>query len=97
MLRQDKIWVGAFTALVFPLFFFVIYYELNDLMVEKNLLPGIGVRLQFICIISVVMNVIPAGAYVRTKRDNALRGTVGITLLYVFGIVIFFYKSLVTG
>jgi hypothetical protein len=75
MLRQDKIWVGAFTALVFPLFFFVIYYELNDLLIEKNMLR----------------------AYVRAKRDNALRGSVSITLLYVFGIVIFFYKSLITG
>ncbi len=95
MLKQDKIWVGALSGLVFPVFFFIIFHELNSLLVHHNMLPGDGVRPQFICIISVIANVLLAGSYVQSKRDNALRGIVAVTMLYVAGIVIYFYKELI--
>lgn len=97
MWRTDKLIAGIATGILFPFMFFVIFYELKDLLIEKNLIPEGAFRLQFLCIISVVANVIPAGSYVRTKMDKALKGIVGGTMLMVFVIIIYFYHGLVTG
>ncbi|MEI7801267.1 MAG: hypothetical protein WCI97_01340 [Bacteroidota bacterium] len=97
MFRTDKLIAGIATGILFPFMFFVIFYELKDLLVEKNMIPEAAFRLQFLCIISVVANVIPAGSYVRTKMDQALKGIVGVTLVLVFSIIVYFYHGLVTG
>ena len=83
MFKTDKIIAGVISGILFPFMFFVIFYELKDLLIEKNLIPDGAFRLQFLCIISVVANVIPAGTYVRTKKDQALKGIVGVTLFIV--------------
>ncbi len=96
MLKQDKVWVGLLTGVVFPLIFFVIFHELNSVLTGRNMLSGDGVSLKFICIVTVITNVIPAGQYLKSKRDNALKGIVTVTMLYGFGIVIYFHKELLS-
>ncbi len=97
MFKTDKIFAGAVTGILFPFMFFVIFYELKDLLIEKNLIPDGAFRLQFLCIISVVANVIPAGSFVRAKKDQSLKGIVGVTLLIVAGIIIYFNKALLSN
>ena len=94
MFRQDKIIIGALTGLIYPLIFFIIFYEVKSLLIENHVVRDETFRLQFLCIISVVTNVIPAGSYVRAKKDEALKGIAGVTLLIVFGIIFYFYKGL---
>ena len=97
MLQKDKALVGFLVGFIFPIIFFVIFHELNYLLASKGMLPGDGVRLQFICIISIVANVIPASMHVKYKRDEALKGIVSITILYAFAIIFYFHKGLLNG
>lgn len=97
MFRQDKIIVGVLTGLLYPVFCFIIFYEIKSLLLEKNMIPEGAFKLQFLCIISVVTNVIPAGSYVRAKKDQALKGIAGITLLIVAGIIIYFNEGLLSN
>lgn len=97
MFKADKIIAGVVTGILFPCMFFVIFYELKELLIEKNLIPDEAFRLQFLCIISVVSNVIPAGAMVKNRKDQALKGIVGVTFLFVIGIIIYFNKSLLSN
>ncbi len=97
MFRQDKIIVGVLTGLLYPVFCFILFYEIKSLLLEKNMIPYGSFKLQFLCIISVVTNVIPAGSYVRAKKDQSLKGIAGITLLLVAGIIIYFYEGLLSS
>ncbi len=97
MFRQDKIIIGVLTGLLYPVMSFVIFYELKSLLLEKNMIPDGAFKLQFLCIISVVSNVLPAGSFVRAKKDESLKGIAGITLLLVAGIIIYFYKGLMSN
>ena len=97
MFRQDKVFVGILTGFLYPVISFIIFYEIKSLLLEKNMIPDGAFKLQFLCIISVVTNVIPAGSYSKAKKDQALKGIAGITLLLVAGIIIYFYKGLVAN
>ncbi len=97
MFRQDKILVGLLIGLLYPIICFVIFYEIKSVLLEKNLIPDGAFKLQFLCIISVVTNVIPAGSFSRSKKDQSLKGIAGVTLFLVAGIIIYFYKGLVTN
>ncbi len=97
MFRQDKIIVGLLTGLIYPIFCFILFYEIKSLLLEKNMIPDGAFKLQFLCIISVVANVIPAGSYVKAKKDQSLKGIAGITLLIVAGIIIYFNEGLLSN
>ena len=97
MFKKDKVFAGVLIGLLFPFMFFVIFYELKDLLIQKRMLPEGSFRLQFLCIISVVANVIPAGSFVRNRMDKALKGIVTVTLLLVAAVILFFYKTLLSS
>lgn len=94
MFRKDKILTGVVMGLVYPVMSFIIFNELKSLLLAKNMIPDGAFKLQFLCIISVVSNVLPAGSFVRAKKDEALKGIAGITLVLVAVIIIYFYKGL---
>ncbi len=93
MLRQNKLFVGIITGVVFPVIIFVLLWEINIMLVENRVLPNEGFRLQFLSVLSVIGNVIPAGMYMRSKKDSALKGIIGVTLLYVIAILVYFNKG----
>lgn len=93
MLRKNKLLTGIVTGVAFPVIIFVLLWEINIVLVSSRLMPNEGFRVQFLCILSVVANVIPAGMYVKSKKDEALKGIVGVTLLIVFGLLIYYNKN----
>ncbi len=95
MFRQDKAYIGVIVGLIFPFMAFVVFYELKSLLLENDLIPSGSFSLKFLSIISLIGNVIPAGAYLRSKKDEALKGIAGITLLIAFGIIAYFYKDFI--
>ena len=96
MFKKDTLINGIITGLLYPTMFFVIFYELKELLVEKNMIPQAAFRLQFLYIISLVSNVIPAGSCLNLKKDRALKGVAGVTIFLAFVILIFFFKGLFT-
>lgn len=97
MLRQNKVLTGVLVGLIFPVIIFVLLWEINIMLVDNRLMPNEGFRVQFLCVLSVVSNVIPAGMYLKAKKDNALKGNVAVTLLLVAAVLIYFNKTILQG
>ncbi len=93
MLRRNKLLTGIVTGIAFPIIIFVLLWEINIVLVDNRIMPNEGFKARFLWVLSVVANVIPAGMYVKSKKDEALKGIVGVTLLIVFGLLIYYNKN----
>ncbi len=92
MLRRDTFLTGFITGLFFPVFFFVILYEVNDSWII-GMLHRRGLHMSFIGVVGVVMNIIPFMGYSRLRKGNAMRGMVTITIIYSFILLAMFIQD----
>ena len=94
--RRDSWMIGFVSGLIYPAIFFFIFTQVNEVMVKHLVMPKPGFRLQFMCILSLLSNLLPATGYYHGKKDNSLRGIALSTFIYLVIILIYFNKGLLT-
>lgn len=92
--RKDKAWVGALAGLIMPIVMYVIINELNNMVKGTNFMPEAdGFSLQLRLIASMVPNFLLFMMYNTSKKEKAMRGILGVTMLEAFLIILTFWKD----
>lgn len=91
MLKQDKLLTGIIVGILFPVFAWVIFQEAGHIIMDKTAAGGFSNK--FLAVISVATNALPAALYTKSKKDNALRGIIFVTFIFVFVVMIIFGKE----
>ena len=92
MLRKDTVWVGMLFGLVFPGIGYVLFSELNEVFIKYYFHGGVGFSVAFRMIVSVCLNLIPFNIFVRTRKDNAMKGVLLDTFVSFFLILFLYFK-----
>jgi hypothetical protein len=87
--QKDSVWVGIVVAL----FFRLTLYTINGMLIGTEIsgLPFGGVKERFISTLAVFFNIIPFIIYIRTRKDNAMKGVGIVTVLLAMFVLVFYY------
>ncbi len=93
-LQEDNVFVGMLVSLFFTVTMFYVFYQINgslagEVYVNGKLFTGVSER--FISTLAVFFNIIPFVIYIRTKKDNCLRGVGIVTVLAAIFMLIYYY------
>jgi hypothetical protein len=93
-LQEDNVFVGMLVSLFFTVTMFYVFYQINESLdgavyVQGKLFGGVQER--FISTLAVFFNIIPFVIYMRTKKDNCMRGVGIVTVLLAMFMLVFYY------
>jgi hypothetical protein len=82
-MQQDHIVVGLLAGIIFPLSMWMGLQWLSDFGTGGQFLGGtfVGLGETFIATMSVCANFIPFFVYVKTRKDNAMKGVGMVTMI----------------
>jgi hypothetical protein len=91
--QKDSVWVGIVVAIFFRLTTFYCLYTINGMLIGTEIsgLPFGGVKERFISTLAVFFNIIPFIIYIRTRKDNAMKGVGIVTVLLAMFVLVFYY------
>lgn len=94
-MQEDNVFVGVIVSVIFTVTMFFILYQINQSIATGNVyISGklfTGVQERFISTLAVFFNIIPFIVYIRTKRDNCLRGVGIVTILLAIFMLVYYY------
>ena len=93
MFKKNTILFGVIQGLVFPVIFFIIFYEANELLVKYYFGRPPGLSLRFISILAIGANLIPILVANRSKSEKTMRGIMSATLIITAAVVAYFWKE----
>jgi|GEM_PF-772052 len=94
-MQEDNVFVGMLVSIIFTATMFYVLYQIDHsfstggFYVNGKLFTGVQER--FIATLAVFFNIIPFVIYIRTKRDNCLRGVGIVTILLAIFMLIYYY------
>jgi hypothetical protein len=91
--QRDEVLTGVAVAVFFTLTIFYCLYTLNG-MLTGSLIGGQvfgGVSERFISTLAVFFNIIPFVVYIRTRKDNAMKGVGMVTVALAMFVLVFYY------
>ncbi len=80
-------------GLIFPVLFYVIFTEINNMLTGTLMPAEQGFSDQFIAILSVCMNLLPFFSYNYVQKGNAMRGILGTTIVLAFIVIIVYHDK----
>ncbi|MCA0237059.1 MAG: hypothetical protein LCH81_11810 [Bacteroidetes bacterium] len=88
MQKQNKIWVGLLTGILFPALAFILLYQIFSILEKMGAVSNKGFSPNFrertLAIISLAVNMILINLYRRRRWELAMRGIVIATTLLAF-------------
>jgi hypothetical protein len=93
MLQRDSLWVGFLAALIFPAATWFGLHYMSDHWVGRNLLGIVfsGFSESFIATMSVCANFFPFFVYMRSRKDDAMRGVGLVTMLLAVMVAVLYF------
>lgn len=92
MLRQDKFIVGFVVGVVCTAIFYIVFMEVNELLMGTVLPAGKGFSDQFIAIVAVCTNLLPFLMFNAGNKARAMQGVIGATMALA-AVVIIIYRN----
>lgn len=95
MLQRDSLWVGIMAALIFPAAFWFGLQALSERSLGLSLF-GIqfsGFSESFIATMAVCSNFLPFFVYMRSRKDNAMRGVGLVTMLLAIAVAVRYFLT----
>ncbi|MBL7780423.1 MAG: hypothetical protein JNM22_04330 [Saprospiraceae bacterium] len=88
MQKQNKIWVGLLTGILFPALAFILLYQIFSILEKLGAVSNKGFSPNFrertLAIISIAVNMILINLYRRRRWELAMRGIVIATSILAF-------------
>lgn len=88
MQKQNKIWVGLLTGILFPALAFILLYQIFSILEKLGAVSNKGFSPNFrertLAILSLAVNMILINMYRRRRWELAMRGIVIATTLLAF-------------
>ncbi len=88
MQKQNKIWVGLLTGILFPALAFILLYQIFSILEKMGAVSNKGFSPNFrertLAILSLAVNMILINLYRRRRWELAMRGIVIATTLLAF-------------
>lgn len=92
-LDKDSVLFGLLMSIAVSVVAFFAFNWLNGYLMDTIMDGMRGFSFRFVCILSVVANVIPIGIFNRQYRYDAAKGAMFGTMFMVFGVLIYFWSS----
>ena len=99
MQKQNKIWVGLLTGILFPALAFILLYQIFSILEKLGAVSNKGFSPNFrertLAILSIAVNMILINVYRRRRWELAMRGIViattllAFTWVFVYGVKLF--------
>jgi hypothetical protein len=91
--QKDHVLVGIIVSIFFTLTMFYCLYTLNGMLIGKEIggLPFGGVKERFVSTLAVFFNIIPFIIYIKTRKDNSMRGVGLVTIVLALFVLVFYY------
>ena len=96
MIKKDSIIIGMLQGILFPVMFYFIFNEVNELLIEHYFGRPPGVSQRFIFILSIGSNLIPILVANNLKNARTMRGIMNSTLILTAAVIVIFSKELLT-
>ncbi len=95
MLQRDSLWVGFLAALVFPAATWFGLHYLSDTGVGKTIMGIVfsGFSESFIATMAVCSNFFPFFVYMRSRKDNAMRGVGLLTMVQAVLVAVLYFLN----
>ncbi len=93
-LQEDNVFVGMLVSVFFTVTMFYVFYQINESLSGDVYVNGklfYGVQERFIATLAVFFNIIPFVIYMRTRKDNCLRGVGIVTVLMAIFMMVYYY------
>jgi Na+(H+)/acetate symporter ActP len=91
MLRQDNFAAGFLAGLVCSVIFYVIFNEINVLLIEHVFPSGQGFSEQFVAIVAVCTNLLPFLIFNAADKAKSMKGVIGATIMLAAVAIIFYH------
>ncbi len=92
-LQEDNVWVGIAVSIFITLTMYYFFYTLNDSLSGK-MIGGkefSGVRERFVATLAVFFNIVPFVVYIRSRKDNSMRGVGLVTVILSLVVLVYYY------
>jgi len=93
MIKKNTILFGVIQGLIFPALFFLIFKELNNLLIEYYFGRPPGLSNRFLAILAIGSNLIPILIANRSKSTLTMRGIMSATLVLTAIVVVYFWDE----
>ena len=97
MMRRNTIWFGVIQGLGFPIIFFFILIEVNNLLIQHYFGRPPGLSVRFIAILSIGSNLIPVLVANRNGYAKTMRGIMTGTLLLTAVVIAVYWQDFFFG
>ncbi|HXH19621.1 MAG TPA: hypothetical protein VNJ07_11125 [Chitinophagales bacterium] len=92
-MKRNAILFGVIQGLVFPVIFFFIINEANNLLIEHYFGRPPGLSKRFIAILAIAANLIPISIANHSAATRTMRGIMSSTLVLTAIVVVYYWEE----
>ncbi|GIV33375.1 MAG: hypothetical protein KatS3mg031_0910 [Chitinophagales bacterium] len=97
MFKRNTVFFGILQGFLFPVLFFFILQEINQILIRYYFGRPPGLSLKFLSILSIASNLIPLLIANQSRNTRAMRGVMTATLLLTAAVIAYFWREFLTG
>ena len=93
MIKRNTILFGIVQGFLFPVLFFFIFNEVNNLLIEYYFGRPPGLSQRFIAILAIASNLIPIFISNHSRSAKTMRGIMSSTLVLTAIVVVYYWDE----
>lgn len=93
MIKRNTILFGVIQGIIFSLLFFLIFNEVNNLLIEYYFGRPPGLSQRFLAILAIASNLIPIFIANRSASTKTMRGIMSATLIMTAIVVAYYWEE----